>query len=274
MSAPAKSFEYRGDLGQTTLPEMLYSIDRFQVPGVIEATRSGVTKRIYIKGGNVVHASSTDLRDSLGFHLERTGRLSREQCTRMMQERRNSSQRFGVLLIEHDLLSPGEVAQAIREQIEEIVWSLFAWQNGEVRFSIGDYQEPGMVRIQLPMRQVILEGIKRAPEAKVIVSRLGKKETVFQAEYHAEALIEIALAAKDLELLKLVDGKRTLYEISQEGPYGVADNAKLMYAFHVMKLIQKVEVEDDPEAGNTSQPTGAIKVRFKTRQPTTSGDSG
>lgn len=272
MPASMKAFEYRGDLAETALPEMLYSIDRFQVAGVIEATRSGVTKRIYIKGGNVVHASSTDLRDSLGFHLERTGRLSREECTRMMHERRNSTKRFGVLLIEHGLLSPAEVSTAIREQIEEIVWSLFAWQDGEVRFNIGDYQEPGMVRIQLPMRQVILQGIKRAPEAKVIVSRLGKKTTVFEAEYHTEALIEIALAQEDLELLKLVDGKRTLYEISQEGPYDLADNAKLMYAFQVMKLIRKVESE--PATEDPSKQTGAIKVRFKTRQPTTSGEPG
>lgn len=272
MTAPEKSFEYRGDLSQTTLPEMLYSIDRFQVPGVIEATRNEVTKRIYIKGGNVVHASSTDLRDSLGFHLERTGRLSREECTRMMHERRNSTQRFGVLLIEHGLLSPAEVAQGIRDQIGEIVWSLFAWQEGQVRFRIGDYQDPGMVRIQLPMRQVILEGIKRAPEAKVIVSRLGRRDTVFEAEYHTEALIEIALDVRDLELLKLVDGKRTLYEISQEGPYALAENAKLMYAFHVMKLIRKVEGESEAEA--VSKQTGAIKVRFKTRQPTTSGEPG
>lgn len=267
MSASAKSFEYRGDLAETTLPEMLYSIDRFQVPGVIEATRSGVTKKIYVKGGNVVHASSTDLRDSLGFHLERTGRLSREDCTRMMQERRNSTQRFGVLLIEHGLLSPAEVSTAIREQIEEIVWSLFTWQDGQVRFNLGDYQEPGMVRIQLPMRQVILEGIKRAPEAKVLVSRLGKKSTVFEAEYHTEALIEIALRAEDLELLKLVDGKRTLIEISQEGPYELAVNAKLMYAFYVMRLVRKLEA--DAEANDALNQTGAIKVRFKTRQPTT-----
>jgi hypothetical protein len=263
-----KSFEYRGDLSERTLPEMLFAIDRFQVAGVIEASRNGVVKRIFVQGGNVIHASSTDLRDSLGCHLERTGRLDREQSTRMMQMRRNSPQRLGVLLIETGLLSPGDVYGAIREQVEEIVWSLFAWQEGQVTFKIGDYRDSGMVRIQLPMRQVILEGIKRATDAKPLVARLGDRETVFEADYRTESLIEIALTEKDLELLDLADGRRTLYEISTEGPYSLRDNAKLMYAFHVMQLIREVPAETRAEeARPAASNTQAIKIRFQTQQP-------
>ena len=263
MSLPAKPLEYRGDLSETTLPEMLYTIDRFQVPGVIEARRNGVVKRVYLKSGYVTHATSTDLRDSLGGFLERTGRLTREQSTEMMQLRRNSTQRLGVLLIEQGLLAPAEVYQAIRQQIEAVVWSLFAWQDGEITFSIGEHHDPGMVKIELPMRQVILEGIKRTAEAKLLVKRLGSKDAVFAADYHVESLIEMALSADDLALLRRVDGRRSLYEIASDGPYPLQDNAKLMYAFYVMKLIRKVDAtEKKPDDAGAP-----IKIRFKTRQP-------
>ena len=59
------------------------------------------------------------------------------------------------------------------QQMAAIVWSLFSWEDGEVTFSIGEFEEKGMIRIHLPMQQVILQGVKRVPDAKALVARLG-----------------------------------------------------------------------------------------------------
>jgi len=259
------SFQYRGDLSQTALPEILYTIHRFQVPGVIEATRDGVMKRVYIKEGNVVHASSSDREDSLGNYLLRTGALTPQVFEETMRERERLQKRYGVLLIERGVLSPAEIYRFIRQQIEAIVWSLFYWQDGAVIFSIGDFREPDSVRIQLPMPQVILQGIKRAPNAKALAARLGRKETVFEPCYRMEDLIEAALDGDEYGLLSLVDGRRTLFDVCTQGPHGAADNAKVMYAFQVLQLIRPVAVGAPPQPGpKREEGTGAIKIRFKT----------
>lgn len=270
MATMENTFQYRGDLSQTALPEILYTIDRFQVPGVIEASREGMVKQVFIKEGNVVHATSTDRDDSLGAYLQRNGALSPEMFMETMRERERTNKRYGVLLIEHGLLSPGEVYRAIRKQIEAIVWSLFYWGDGSVIFSIGDFREPDSVRIQLPMRQVILQGIKRAPDAKTLVARLGRKETVFEPCYRTEQLIELALDADEYRLLSLIDGRRTLYDICTQGPRSAAENGKLLYAFQILQLIRAAgaaassrpeeKLQQERTAG-----TGAIKIRFKTQ---------
>lgn len=267
MATVENTFQYRGDLSQTALPEILYTIDRFQVPGVIEASREGVIKQVFIKEGNVVHATSTDREDSLGTWLQRSGALSPESYVETMRERERSNKRYGVLLIEKGLLSPAEVYKAIRKQTESIVWSLFYWQDGSVIFSIGDFREPDSVRLQLPMRQAILQGIRRAPDAKTLVARLGRKETVFEPCYKAEQLIELALDADEYRLLSLVDGRRTLYDVCTQGPRSAAENGKVLYAFQILQLVRPVPVgapapslEPRVEGG-----TGAIKIRFKTQ---------
>lgn len=257
-----KNFEYRGDLTQTTLPEMLFSIHRFQVPGIIEARRDSVIKRVFVKDGTVIHASSSDIQDSLGGYLRRAGRLSAEQFEATMRARESSEQRFGALLVEEGLLGPGEVYQAIREQVEAIVWSLFYWQEGEVSFQIGSFEEEGMVRILVPMRQVILAGIKRAPNAKALVGRLGRKETVFEPSYHIEDLIETALGQDEHSLLQLVDGKRSLYDVCTRGPLAPAENGKLMYAFTVLQLVRRAA--EQPPPGSRDTDSGQIKIRLKT----------
>lgn len=279
LSTPDKAFEYHARLEETALPEMLHTVDRFQVPGVIEARREDVEKRVFIREGNVVHATSTDRNDSLGAYLQRTGKITAEQFTETMKLREDTNKRYGELLIEHGLVAPVEIYDAIRKQVESVVWSLFYWQEGEVRFRIGSFQPPGGVRIQLPMRQVILQGIKRAPNAKALVARLGKKDTVFEPGFSTEDLIQAGLEADEYRLLKLLDGERSLYEVCTQGPLTAAENAKLVYAFYVLRLIRRREAREDAPAAAPPRPREeaeappprpaeperkAIKIRFKT----------
>ncbi len=232
---------------------------------MIEATRGEVSKQIYIREGSVVHATSTDRADSLGYFLERHGLLSKEVFAETMAERERSNKRYGAVLVERRILSPAQIYAAVRKQTEAIVWSLFEWLEGSVTFKIGGFGEIDSVRIHLPMRQVIFKGIKRAPNAKALVSRLGRKETVFERCDRVEDLIETALDAQETELLDLVDGKRTLFEICTHGPLGVAENGKLLYAFQVLQLVRRSEVVAPNEAPPTES-SGAIRIRFKANE--------
>ncbi len=264
------SFQYRGTLSEVALPEILYTIDRFQVPGLMEASRPGSVKKIFLREGNVVSASSSDLTDSLGHHLERSGLITSQAFAQAMAERQQTNKRLGVLLIERGLLTPAQVYQAIRQQIEAIVWSLFDWAEGEVRFKIGGFRTPDAIRIQLPMRQVILRGIERSQNAKTLVARLGRKETVFEPSFRTEDLIETALDTDEMRLLALVDGRRSLFDICTQGPRGVAENGKLLYAFHALQLIRRCEAPAPQRAEPPlDESTGAIRMRFKTATPKT-----
>lgn len=241
---------------------MLNAIDRFGVGGVIEAEREGVSKRVHVSGRCVVHASSSDINDSLGSYLLRSGQLSSEDYSATMKEREAGKRRYGVILVEAGLLSPGEVARAIRKQVEAIVWSLFYWQDGRVSFKIGD---PGGGGIRLPMRHVILQGIQRAPNAKALVARLGQRSTVFAPTDDTEGIIDAGLDSEQFDLLRLVDGSRSLYEICTAGPFSAAENAKLMYAFQVLQLIRRPALEENEPQESKSEPeTSSVKIRLKT----------
>jgi hypothetical protein len=249
----SKKFEYRGDLGETALPEMLYTIYMHRVPGVIEARQGSVLKKIFVRDEAVIHATSSDRNDSLGVFLRQEGKLSEAQFAESMKERETSDKRYGEVLIEQDILTPVELYDAIQHQIRSIIWSLFAWHEGEVTFSIGAFEESDIIRIHLPLRQVILEGIKRAPDAKALVARLGRKETVFEPTWSSDTLIEAALNREELSLLRMVDGKRSLYELCTQGPHSPAENARLVYAFFVLRLIRR--------SGSSS--SGVVKIKFR-----------
>ena len=256
------SYRYRGDLAKTSLPEMLYTIDRFHVPGVVEARRDRVIQRVYVRGGYVIHASSTDRRDSLGAHLLEKKSVRAEILEELSTERRHSNKRLGVMLLERGLLSPAQVLRAIREQIEAIIWSLFYWEEGEVTFGIGELESDDMVQIQFPIRQVIIQGIRRAPDARSMVSRMGDKETVLEPSYEIEDLVETGLDIGDFKILRSVDGKKTLYELCSDGARPAAEIAKLLYAFQILHLICPKGQAAARAAENKSARRGPVKIKL------------
>ena len=249
------SYKYRGSLAETTLPEMLYTIDRFHVPGVVEAKQGRVIKRVYLRGGYIIHASSTDRNDSLGIHLLQRKSIRPEIIEELSSKRRHSNKRLGVMLLEQSLLSPAQVLRAIREQIEAIVWSLFFWDEGEVAFGAGELKAGDMVQIQLPIRQCIIQGIRQAPDAKLMVSRLGQRDTILEPCYEIEDLIETGLDVGDYKILQSVDGKKTLYELCSQGPKPAADIAKMLYAFQILHLIgPKGQAKKQPQKAGRKGP--------------------
>ncbi|MEO8274865.1 MAG: DUF4388 domain-containing protein [Thermoanaerobaculia bacterium] len=253
-----RTSQYRGDLRQTALPEMLAIIHQTRVAGVVEAVRGEVTKRIYLENGYVVHASSSDLADSLGGYLRRVGKLTDAEFHVAMDKRGSSTRRLGELLIEQGTLSPGQVFQAIREHVESIVWGLFAWEEGTVSFAIREIDTRGLVRIQIPLRQVVVQGVKRAANAKSLVTRMGGKETMFGPAYKLEDVIEVALDEPEYQLLAMVDGRRSLYELATKGPLAPQENARLLYAYSVLQLIRKIAASEPVPAHG-----GVIKIKLR-----------
>lgn len=235
---------------------MLHTIYRHRVPGVIEARSRGVVKKLFIKDGNVVYARSSDLDDSLAAHLSRRDMVSTRRLNECALIWKGSNKRFGVILMEQGLLSPKELNQAIRQQVEIVAWSLFSWKEGKLTFDIQELTEPNVIRIQLPLRQMILRGIRLALNDSRLMDRLGSEEAVFEPAYAGEDLIDIALDREEYQLLKRVDGKATLGEIARTGPFSTSENSKILYVFHVLQLIRsaagegKVRLTSSNESGH------------------------
>ena len=238
----SKNFHFQGSLEDTYLADMMWSIYRYKVPGVLEVSDNlGVVKKVYIDDGNLIHASSTDPQDRLGPFLRRANKLTEEQLQETQRIVDSSGKRHGQVLIEEEMMSPGELYRAIRAQVEAIVWGLFSWTEGRVTFRIGHQDDPFMIKIHLPVRQVIVRGIKKVKRTRGLVARIGTKDTVFRPSYEAEDLIEIALGKDEYKLLSMVDGTRSFYEVCSAGSFGMSENARLLYAFRVLQLIEPVD---------------------------------
>ncbi len=238
-------FEFRGDLATTPLAEVLQTVHRYRVPGVVTMSRGGVEKKVFIWRGDVIFASSADLADSLGQHLLRTGMLSEPGLARSVQRLVGSAgtKRHGAILVEMGLLTGAKLRWAVLEQVRAIVASLFDWEGGDVTFRVGEYRTDELIQLKIPTRHIILEGIKAMRDVRRLVSALGPSWTVFAPSYSPAEIGDIGLGPGEVEFLGRIDGVRTLRELVAAGPGDAAHNAKLVYAFCTLKLIAKRDPE-------------------------------
>lgn len=263
-------YHYRGELAERPLPEMLNTIDRFGVPGVLEAISDDVVKRIYLSDGQIVHATSSKPEDSLGAHLMRCGLVGGVQLRRVRRSRRGAAP-LGPLLLEQGLMTASEIAEAQRDQIERIVWSLFRWSEGSVTFSIGDSgtkkrEDLPDENISIPIRYAIKEGARYYPHPKELLELLGSTSKV-EKQYEPIDLIDLALREEEISLLKGIDDATSLEELCSSSTLGLDDGVRLLYGFSVLQLVNIEPTQDHLDSLAAGQGSAGTKEK-------TSGQSG
>lgn len=231
-------FVYRSELEKTPLPEILSTINRYGVPGVLEAVRDDVTKRVFFLDGDMIFATSTDRSESLGEYLRSEKILTVEELEQSTKELANSpGARHGEILVRMGFLEREQLGTAVRKQVQAIVWSLFNWNEGHVSFQVGRAKEDEVFKIKVPTARAILAGCRRIEDPKIITARLGGRGSVFKRLPRPRHLEKFRLEKDERELLELVNGKRSLYELCESGPSSPGANARVLYALTELQLV-------------------------------------
>lgn len=135
-----------------------------------------VEKAIFLSRGEVVFATSNQLTDRLGECLLRAGIIN--LCELEDAEKRwKPNQRFGKLLVEKGVLTPRELWNGVKLQVEEIVRSLFTYTSGQVHVWEGTVQPDNVVRLSLPTRRLVSEGLARRDDLLKLVACLEDPRT-------------------------------------------------------------------------------------------------
>lgn len=247
-----RKFQYRGDLAVTPLPEILATIDRYRVPGVVLVSREGRARRIVLDEGLVVFASSNEKEVSLGMSLLRRGILTPEIAREADARRTREGLRLGNVLLQMGVLKPEELNAATLEQAREVLWGAFDWDAGDVVFEIGERGARPAVRLDLPIPQAILEGIRRTADVRRLVQRLGNAQTILEKQ--PGALLRL-FTPPEKSYYEKVDARTPLQPLCAKGPGTVPENARLLYAFFCLGLLLK---------RRGSGAAGLKKIHYKT----------
>ena len=227
---------YQTDIAQTPLPEVLVKIHKYRAPGRLDCRRGDEVKRVYLERGDIIFATTNQIAESLGDVLLHAGHITPDQYEESLRRVRQTGKRHGTVLVEMKILTSEQLFNAVRDHIQGILWSIFAWDFGVVGFTPGREKRLEFIKVEIPVPQAVMQGVRHMPDARTIVSRLGSKATVFiQSGLRVEGL---TLRPEEQALFDLVDGRRVLYDLVNTPPLSAADNARILYALMTLGLIE------------------------------------
>lgn len=151
------------DVRAFALPDLLHLLHDAKKSGFLCFVHGDHAKSVYLHQGEVVFATSNQRVDRLGECLLRAGVINLDQLHEA-ERCFEGEGRFGKVLVERGFLTPRELWNGVKYQVEETVRSLFAYTAGVVQFWEGDVQPDNVVRLSLPTARLVEEGMQRRDE--------------------------------------------------------------------------------------------------------------
>jgi len=249
----------RGRLSDVSLPEMLIFLKVSQKTGVLSFVQTGVRKALFFLEGRVVFAASSLSQDRLGEVLLRGGKISADEYLRLSQRIRGG-QRLGKALIEGGVLAPRDLWWGIEQQVREIVWSLFTWEEGSFQFEESDRPRGEKITINLEVEALTVEGIRRISGTGTISNHFVPVDTILE---RTDKLSPVPLEPYEEHVLRQVNGKKTVAEICKDSEIGEAETRKVLHTFMAVGVIAvkgRKQAPLDPEAIERADYRGMVEL--------------
>lgn len=202
----------RGQL-RDNLPQLITAFWQTRGTGELGLQRGKVKKVLYFQEGRPVFALSNLAAERFGSFLCRVGKIQVEDlrvaATRAQAERR----RTGDILIEMGLLKDAERMYFVAQQVKAIIYSSFAWEDGEYVLSFQDRAKHEPIQLGIHPAHLISRGIKKLYTAERLDRLVAPDDRPIPAADPMFHLAELEIETWEAQLLSKITGERTVAEL-------------------------------------------------------------
>jgi hypothetical protein len=212
----------RGEADAAIVLERMY---RRRFTGRIVFRQGDACKEILFDTGRPVFASSNLAHDRMGELLHREGKITTAQYGRVQAVVVESGRRMGEVLIDMGWLKRRELLPVVRRHIEDIVYSLFAWDDGEYAITEGDFAASERIRIARHPAAMVLEGVRRKFDLETLEALLGSPDSIVEIvdDRKLKTVMSVAdLSTAERRVMAGFDGERSVAQVHSSASHGSA----------------------------------------------------
>ncbi len=242
------------------LMDMITFVSTTKRSGALVMLHDDVKKTIFFIEGDVRMATSNVPEDRLGALMYRFGLVTRDQLREALKQQ-SGERRLGRVLIDMGIITPHDLYTIIRRQVEEIFYSVMLIRAGVFYFYSIRGKDRLPAQINLTTQNLLLEGVQRMDEMSYFRERIPSKHAIMEirpeiAPTHLDKINE--------KVYQLIDGMRSVEEISRETHLGEFEATKAIFNLMQQGYIQKrrdtgiTRLSISEEAEATPDASGAI----------------
>ncbi len=237
--------DLQGNIERFTLPEIFQLISTSRKTGTLGIQRGDDIVMVYFKNGGVVYGYGPRKTFHVGRMLVERDRLSPEQLDDAIAEQSrqvSTGKRLGQILVEKKYVDRADIEEVVRKQVEELIYSLMAWDQGSFKFYENQFPTEEEITVNISTENVVLEGLRRLDE----ISRLRDYLPDFSTVYSLSPSVagqkrDITLEPDEWNVLSLIDGHREINDIVEASDLESIETLKCLASLQLAGLITPVE---------------------------------
>ena len=253
--------DLQGSIEKFTLPEIFQLIAAGRKSGTLGIQKDESIVMIYFRKGDIIYGYGPRQTFHLGQLLRERGMLTPAQLEEAVtaQAKTDNSKRLGEILIQKNFIDRADLERVIKEQIEDLLYSLLSWQTGSFKFYEDQFPTDEEITVSLSVENVILEGLRRIDEMNMIREALPDFEAVYSISASQQGRARsVKLEAPEWNVMALVDGQRSVNQVCEVSGMSREDTLKTLSKLKLAGIITKTERK--PKAGAT---TGDLEDQVK-----------
>ena len=258
-----------GSLKRFPFADILIDLKRSEKNGTLEIKNSPVVKKIHITNGDMIFADSNKEEDRFLEILLSSNKITSDEYYQVTDIAKKEGKSHGAALVDLGLLKPEDLILAVKHQVEEIILSIFQWEDGEFVFLEGPFISDKIVTLKLSTANLIYEGAKRIKNLPFIESVMPSMDEVLNYSSDTMNLFQdINLDKTDKDILFLVDGKRSIRDLISLSPSDRFQTLKTLYALICVRIVdlkEKRSPNDRIYEDILKEPTSKVDTDFLER---------
>ncbi|NOY92905.1 MAG: response regulator [Deltaproteobacteria bacterium] len=231
-------------LEDVALGEVLQMLQHERQTGVLSVGDGRRRAHICLRDGMVDLATargiSSELR--LGRYLVEDGAIEARELEELLTRRGGSGHLMGLLLVKLGYVTAEDVRAALIRQSSEILYETLRWASGTCQFRRFDRRpEADQARLGLPVGAILMEGLRRVDEWRLIEEQLPGFDVRLRPS--ADALAGVgsdALSAEDREVLDVLGAESSVGEVVAASGHAAFDTCKILFRLVTSGLVRRV----------------------------------
>ena len=236
-----------GEISEIQLVDRLVELWREQFTGAIRFESDGIIKIIYMKGGDILSASTNDRADSIDEILMKAGKVTREHVKQALAKRKES-ETLGDALLNLGFITRKELTWARRVQVVGVIRSIAAWATGSFTI-VADYLPKRDEGTLFPLPQVLVELIVTEQDRQQFERAMEGGTAVFSKAADFDDVFRRLGLNEDAEaIVAEIDGTSSASEIATASGRDTFNAYKLLHALATLGVITRAaKPQVDPQ---------------------------
>ncbi len=155
-----------GNLDTIPLTSIIQLLCNEDKTGILKVGNGGSEYQIFFWEGSVTYAIETRKPARLVDLMVNAGVINRDQVKECLNIAKTKKQAFGKTVVEESFITSETLKYFIYKQVEEIMYTLFQWTEGEFYYSDSQLNSRWMDIVDLNTLKLTMEALKLVDEKK------------------------------------------------------------------------------------------------------------